>query len=90
MMAPNPFIDLFRDPVGTLVALGYVLLLVTLLVWTLAACWRNAVTLKVRWDRRHGQWQYVPPLGFILRVSAIPAILWIDAWALAALIWLVF
>lgn len=90
-MPPNPFIELFRDPVGTLVALGYALLLVTLLVWTLAICWRNVVTIGVRWERqRPGQWEFVPPMAFILRVSAVPMILWIDAWALAALIWLVF
>ncbi|ELY96653.1 hypothetical protein [Natrialba taiwanensis] len=66
-------------------------MLATLLIWTLAICWRNAVTLYVRWDRqRPAQWEYVPPLEFILRASAIPFILMIDAWALAALIWLVF
>ena len=87
----NPFIELFRDPVGTLLALGYALLLSTLLFWTLAICWRNAVTIKVRWERqRPTQWEYVPPIDFILRVSLIPTILWIDAWALAALIWVVF
>lgn len=88
-MIPNPFIELFRDPVATLAALGYALILITLLVWTLAICWRNAVTVKVRWERqRPGQWEYVPPLGFVVRVSAIPAILAVDALALAALIWL--
>ncbi|PSP80179.1 hypothetical protein BRC81_03025 [Halobacteriales archaeon QS_1_68_20] len=88
-MLPNPFVELWRDPVATLAALGYVLLLVTLLVVTLAACWRNAVTVYVRWDRqRPQQWEYLPPAGWLLRVAAIPFVLAIDAWALAALVWL--
>jgi hypothetical protein len=90
-MVPNPFIELFRSPVETLVALGYALLLATLLVLTLAACWRNAITVYVRWDRqRPGQWEYVPPLAWLVRVAAIPFVLAVDAWAVAALIWLVF
>ncbi|GGK74622.1 hypothetical protein [Haloarcula sebkhae] len=89
-MIPNPFIELFRSPVATLVGLGYALLLITLLVATLAACWRNAVTIAVRWDRqRPGQWEYLPPVGFLARVAAIPFVLAIDAWAVAALIWLI-
>ena len=85
----NPFIALFEDPVATLAALGYVLLLVTLLVVTLAACWRNALTIRMQWHRdRPTKWEYVPPVGWCLRVAAIPFILAIDAWALAALIWI--
>ena len=87
----NPFIELYRDPVGALIALGYMLALLTLLVLTLAACWRNAVQIKVRWDRqRPNQWEYLPPADWLLRVAAIPAVLAVDAWALSALIWLVF
>lgn len=85
----NPFVRLYEAPVETLAALGYVLLLVTLLVLTLAACWRNTITLYVRWDRqRPGQWEYVPPLDWLVRLAAIPFILAIDAWAVAALVWI--
>ena len=87
----NPFIELYQDPVGALIALGYALALLTLLVLTLAACWRNAFTVKVRWERqRPNQWEYLPPAGWLLRLAAIPAVLAVDAWALSALIWLVF
>lgn len=87
----NPFIELYRDPVGTLTALAYTLTLTTLLVLTLSACYRNAITLRVRWEHdRPRQWEYVPPAAWLLRLAAIPAILAVDAWALAALIWLVF
>lgn len=85
----NPFIALYERPAATLAALGYTLLLVTLLVATLAACWRNVITVYVRWDRqRPGQWEYVPPVGWLTRVAAIPFVLAIDMWALAALVWL--
>ena len=85
----NPFIEFFQDPVATLSVLGYALLLVTLLVATLGLVWSNAVWVKTRWDRqRPQQWEYVPPTWWLLRVAAIPFILAIDAWTLAALIWL--
>jgi|GEM_PF-5114338 hypothetical protein len=88
-MIPNPFIELFRDPVATLAATGYALFLAVLLIATVGACWRNVITLWVRWDRqRPGQWEYLPPVGFLARAAAIPFVLAIDAWAVAALIWL--
>lgn len=85
----NPFVELARDPVVTLAMLGYALLLVCFLVLTIAACWRNAITIYVRWDRqRPGQWEHVPPANWLLRVAAIPFVLAIDAWAVAALVWI--
>lgn len=90
-MLGNPVIELFRNPVATLAALGYAALLSTLLWLTTVGLWRNAVAVKVQWDtRREGpnNWQYLPPGGFIARVAAFPAAVWIDAWLLGALIWL--
>lgn len=85
----NPFVALYEDPVGALTALAYGLLLLTLLFVTLAAVWRNAVTVKVRWERqRPVEWEYLPPAGWLLRVAAIPFVLAVDAWALAALFYL--
>lgn len=85
----NPFIELYQDPVGALSALGYALALLTLLVVTLGATWSNVLWLKTRWDRqRPTQWEYVPPTGWLLRLAAVPFVLAVDAWALAALIWL--
>lgn len=87
----NPFIELYRDPVTFLTAVAYLLGLLTLVFLTLAACWRNAATLKAQFDHQYpNQWQYFPPASWLLRVAAIPAVLAIDAWALSALIWLVF
>lgn len=86
----NPFIELARDPVATLSALGYGLGLITLLIVTIGATWSNAIVVKTRWDRqRPQQWQYVPPTNWLLRLAAIPFVLAVDAWALSALIWLV-
>ncbi|WP_256394102.1 hypothetical protein [Natronoarchaeum rubrum] len=87
----NPFIELYRDPVATLTALAYALTLLTLLVITLAGTWRNAIWLATRWKRqRPNEWEYIPPTWWLVRLAAIPAVLAVDAWAMAALIWLVF
>ena len=86
----NPFVELVRDPVATLSTLGYGLLLVTLLVTTLGLAWSNLVWVLTRWDRqRPNEWQYVPPTWWLLRAAAIPFILAVDAWVVAALVWLV-
>ena len=87
-MIPNPFIELFRAPVATLVALGYALGLGALLVITLGACWSNFHTARGQYRQYGHQWDYLPPATWVLRVAAIPGILAIDAWALAALVWL--
>lgn len=86
----NPFIDLVQDPVTTLTILGWFMLLITLLFVTAAICYRNLLTISHQWhaDRPH-QWKYVPPVSFILRVAAVPAILWLDLWVIAAILWLV-
>jgi len=87
----NPFIELYQNPVGFLTAVAYTLALATLLVLTVAAVWRNAATIKAQFDHQYpNQWQYFPPASWLLRVAAIPAVLAVDAWALSALIWLVF
>jgi len=86
----NPFIELFRNPVGFLTAVAYFLGLLTLVFLTLAACWRNVHIVKAQFDHQYpNQWQYFPPASWLLRVAAIPAVLAVDAWALSALIWLV-
>lgn len=85
----NPFIAFYEDPVAFLTALGYALLLVTLLFVTLGGVYRNAITVKARWDAQRPQmWKLVPPVDWLLRVAAIPFVLMLDAWALAALFYL--
>lgn len=87
-MIPNPFIELFRAPVATLAAVGYALGLVTLLVVTIGACWSNAATVKAQFNANWHRWEYLPPATWLLRVAAIPFVLMWDAWAIAALVWL--
>jgi len=84
----NPFIELYQDPVGILSAVGYTLGLVTLLVLTLGVCWSNAATVRAQYRANWTRWSYNPPAKWLVRVAAIPAILAVDAWALAALVWL--
>lgn len=87
MMVTNPFVRLFEAPVETLTLTGYVLGLLCLLFLTLAACWRNAIVVKVQFDKNYpNRWQYNPPTAWLLRVAAIPLVLMVDVWALAAVI----
>lgn len=88
-LAANPFVRLFEAPVETLTLTGYALGLACLVFLTLGACWSNALTVKARWDhQRPGVWQYQPPASFLLRAAAIPLVLMVDVWALAAIIYL--
>lgn len=84
----NPFIEFYTDPVGFLAALGYALLLATLLVWTAGICWTNAATVKIQFENNWHSWNYLPPLSWLARLGSIPFILAIDAWAIGALLWL--
>jgi len=84
----NPFIEFARDPVGVLSAIAYALALVTLIIVTAGVCWSNAATVRAQYRANWTRWSYNPPLTWIGRVALIPAILAVDAWALAALIWL--
>jgi hypothetical protein len=47
------------------------------------------LTIQARWNQEHGRkWEYDPPLSFVARVAAVPLILAIDAFAAAALVWM--
>lgn len=90
MIVANPFVRLFEAPVETLTLAGYVLGLLALVFITLAACWRNALVVKVQYDKNYpNRWQYNPPASWLLRVAAIPFVLMVDVWALGAVIALV-
>ena len=89
-MVTNPFIRLFEAPAETLTLAGYVLLLTALVFLTLAACWRNAMVVRVQFQKNYPHsWKWDPPTSWLLRVAAIPFVLMVDVWAVAAIITLV-
>lgn len=86
----NPLIELAKDPVTTLTLAGYALGLATLVFITLAGTWSNIIWLRARFEYdRPQKWEYIPPATWTLRAAAVPGVLMIDVWALAAFIWLV-
>lgn len=86
-MVVNPFVRLFEAPVETLILAAYVCALLTLLIVTLGAVYRNGLTLYIRFKRqRPQQWEYVPPVGFLLRLAAIPFVIGLDLLFVAAVI----
>lgn len=88
ILVTNPFVRLWEAPIETLTLVGYGLLLATLLVVTIGVCWKNAVTTYTQYQKNWQRWSYLPPLTWVGRVAAIPFILMLDVWALAALIYL--
>ena len=91
-MPLNPFVELARDPVTFLAALGYALGLLTLLIITVGYCLRTVPVLIARWqkNRHKDRWWggYVPPADWALRLASVAFVLMLDAWAIGALVWL--
>lgn len=85
----NPFIEFAKDPVAVLTGLAYAMALLALVGWTFGLVWSNAMTAYAQYKANWSSWDYLPPLSWISRVAAIPTVLAIDAWALAALLWLI-
>lgn len=98
-MTYNPFIELARDPVGTLAAGGYALVLLTIAFGAVRTVLREWPTLWVKYtrnrhtddwwafgDRREG---YIPPLGWSIRFAASLLVLAVAAFAASALMWFV-
>jgi hypothetical protein len=82
----NPFIRLYEAPVETLTLSGYVLGLAVLLVATLGLCWTNVLAIADEVTAPRRGWTYEPPLWFLARVAAVPLVLMVDVWAVAAVI----
>ena len=89
MLVTNPFVALYERPFETLTLLGYALLLVTLLVLSTGYVYQTVVALIARWrQERPHKWEFVPPMGYWLRLASIPFIFMFDAWAAAGLVYL--
>lgn len=85
-MTANPFVRLFEAPVETLTLAGYALGLLALTVATAGVCWTNALAVYDEATAPRRPWTYVPPLTFLARLTAIPLLLMVDVWAIAAVV----
>lgn len=95
----NPFIELAREPVGTLAWLGYLLLMFGILVLAVPWAVRKSVWLYARYrtnragddwwsfgDHRKG---YIPPTGWLAQAFVVCLVLAVAMWALGTVVWMV-
>lgn len=97
-MPPNPFIELARDPVGTLALLGYALVLLGVAMASLWWSLRTGAKLVVQWQRRgrtddwwSGPFEIgvVPPPSWTAWAVAVVFVWAITAWSVSALVWVI-
>jgi len=97
-MAPNPFIELARDPVGTLALAGYALVLVGIAMSSLWWSLRTAGKLGTQWQRNHhtSEWWsgpfeigVVPPPKWSAWAVVVVFVWAITLWAVSALVWVI-
>lgn len=79
----NPFVALFEQPVETLTAGAYALLLMAALVSTWYVLGRNLLTL---YDKYQNGWLALPPFGWALRAVGSLLILSVDLLLIAGII----
>jgi len=91
----NPFVELARDPVTTLGALAYVLLLLGISIglagwaWSTVLWVRNAYANRRARDSFGPEWEYVPPLQVYGRVALLCVLAAIEAALLGGIIYVV-
>lgn len=85
-MTANPFIRLYEAPVESLTLAGYLLILLAALVGTWWLLTRNVLELysQVTSDTWAKNTPLYPPFKFIWRLGAIPIIVAIDLFLIAA------
>ena len=94
-MTPNPFVSLWQDPVTTLAAIGYTLLLLGASVGVLGTGYRFSITLYNEWtNRRRGgnydpKWEYVPPWRVIRQAVTVLFLGAVEAFLVAGVIFMV-
>jgi hypothetical protein len=97
-MIPNPFIELARDPVATISALGYLVLLVGILLFGVPHAVRilvEDVYLDWKQNNHRDKWRrlwgdgpgYLPPFGIGLRALWAFVVIAVAFEAVAALVW---
>jgi len=98
----NPFIELARDPVGVITALGYLIFLIGILLFGVPHAVRiliedvyqdwekNADRPGSKWERLWGTGTgYIPPFNVGLRALWAFTVLFISLEAIAALLWFI-
>jgi hypothetical protein len=99
-MTLNPLIELARDPVGTLSALGYLVLLVGILLFGVPHAVRILVEDvyldwkmnkdRAKWARLWGEGPgYLPPFSVGLRALWAFTVIFVSFEATAALLWFI-
>ncbi len=82
----NPFIELFEQPVETLTAGAYALVLLSALLATWYAAGRNALTL---YDSYQNGWLVLPTIWWVARAVGLLLIVAIDLLLVAGIIYVV-
>jgi hypothetical protein len=81
----NPFIELYQQPVETLSAAAYALVLLAALLATWYAAGRNLLWLI---DRYQDGWLVLPPFWYTARSIALILILAVDLLLVAGIVWI--
>lgn len=73
----NPFAELWADPVTTLAAIAYVLLLASVSVALAGLLWSSILWVRNAWEYRYQsgkfgpQWELAPPMAVYARVAGV-------------------
>lgn len=90
----NPFVELARDPVVTLGALAYVLLLLGASIALAGQGWQTTLWVRNAYANRRSDafgdsWEYVPPLAVYGRVALLCVLAAIEAALLGGIVYVV-
>ncbi|WP_395166341.1 hypothetical protein [Natrinema pallidum] len=88
-MTANPFIELYEAPIETLTLWAYLLFLLAALIATWYLLTRNLLEMYKRWvsETWSTNTPLYPPGTWLLRAVAIPIILAIDLFLIAAFVY---
>lgn len=89
----NPFAELWANPVTTLAAIAYVLLLASVSVALAGAIWHTSLWLYKAYEHRHKpdhfgpEWELAPPVGVYGRVAALLFLASVEALLLGGIVY---
>lgn len=79
----NPFVYAVREPVAAFADLAVLSLFLAALIVVAYGLTGNVIALYDDWDT--GGWDVNPPVGWVLRLAAVPASIAIAAWLVSAM-----